>query len=164
MPTPPPTDFAAWRTRFMDLAEALCRALDAAPPSRHQDHEQAIALKLELHGAVFSLAHAAAPDPAHLLLHCHLGLPRHESPDFALLRLLHLNHALGPDSGACFCIDAATGHARYTSVVALQGVRADALLLTMKATASLASGWRELLLSQVRNPHDAQAFGVAGRA
>lgn len=164
MPPTSPTDFAAWRARFMELCEALCRSIDVPAPSRHHDAEQALALKLELDGEVFSLSHAAAPSAAHLLVHCHLGLPAHEPPDFALMRLLQLNHALGPDSGACFCIDAATGDARYCSVVALDVTRAEGLLRTMKATASLAARWRGLLLSHVSNPHDARAFGVAGRA
>jgi hypothetical protein len=164
MPKPANPDFAKNRRRFMELAEALCRELGACPPPRHQDDEPMVGLRLEFDGEVISLVHADSPSAGHLLVHCHLMLPIHEAPDSALMKLLNLNHALGAGSGASFCIDPNNGEARYTTSLALSRVQPPALLRMMKGAARLASQWRTLLLENSCNPHDAMAFGMAGRA
>jgi hypothetical protein len=147
----------------MDVVESLCRELEVPLPP-HCGHEHDLVLGVQLGGETFSLVHRASPSPECVLLYCHLAMPLHDSPEQALLRLLHLNHELGPDRNACFCIDANTGEALYSSCIAIGEELAARLLCAMNAAAALAAGWRESLLAAATHPGDAMAFGMAGRA
>jgi hypothetical protein len=138
---------ASWRQGFVELCEAIFRELGFDPPPMLHEDALPLAMELEVEQRSFELIHSSTDRPEKILIICHLG----PLPDDA--GKLHFNALLSEnihnirDFRPCFGINADSHEAVSISYENLNNLRAAAMLEKMRALASEAENWQELVFS-----------------